>query len=345
MTIETTTPAPVKRRRWPALLAAAASLSILALSVFVVSRTLAGLDWAALGAAMRATSTGQFALAGAFAAGSYLALTGYDWIALRHLGERAPYRTVALASFTASSLSMTLGFPLATGGAVRYWIYSRAGVPAARVAAIILLVSLTYWTGVAGVVGLGLLLRPEDLAEVDRLTPAANMAIGAGLIAALVIWLAWVSARPRRLTIGGLVIATPRARLAFAQVGVAMADVSCAAGALWALMPAGHGLDFAGFAPTFVAAQVLGVASNVPGGVGPFEAAMLNAIDHLSAETVFASLLLFRAVYFLIPFVLGLAALGAHEAWTRWAQTADPALDRPSPDALRGQPEKPAAAP
>ena len=110
-----------------------------------------------------------------------------------------------------------------------------------------------------------------------------------------------------------------QARLAFAQVGVAMADVSCAAGALWALMPAGHGLDFAGFAPTFVAAQVLGVASNVPGGVGPFEAAMLNAIDHLSAEKVFASLLLFRAVYFLIPFVLGLATLGAHEAWTRWA--------------------------
>jgi uncharacterized membrane protein YbhN (UPF0104 family) len=125
--------------------------------------------------------------------------------------------------------------------------------------------------------------------------------------------------KPRRFSLRGMVVEAPRARFALAQIVVAMADVSCAAGALWALTPDGHGLDFLGFAPTFVAAQVLGVASNVPGGVGPFEAAMLNAVDGLPAETLFASLLLFRIVYFLVPFVLGLAALGAHEAWTRWA--------------------------
>jgi uncharacterized membrane protein YbhN (UPF0104 family) len=83
-------------------------------------------------------------------------------------------------------------------------------------------------------------------------------------------------------------------------------------------MPAGHGLDFLSFAPTFVASQVLGVASNVPGGVGPFEAAMLNAIWRLPAEAVLASLLMYRLVYFLVPFLLGLAMLGAREAWIRW---------------------------
>lgn len=307
-----------KRRRWPAILATGASLGILVLSVYVVSRTVAGLDLGALRAAIRATSAEQFFFAGVFTAGSFLALTLYDWLALRHLQERVRYRTIALASFSATSLSMTLGFPIVTGGTVRYWIYSRAGVKATRVAAIIMIVGLTYWMGVAGVVGVGLLLRPAEIADINQLKASVNMALGAGLIGALLAWVVLISMRRVSLRIRGLLIQAPRPRLAVAQILVAMTDLSCAAGALWALLPSGHGMDFFTFAPAFVTALVLGVASNVPGGIGPFEATMLNAIWELPAETVLASLLLFRIVYFLAPFVLGLALLGAHEIWTRW---------------------------
>ena len=65
---------------------------------------------------------------------SYLALTGYDGLALRHLGIKVPYWLTALASFTSYAFSFTLGFPLMTGAAVRYWVYGPAGLSARKVA-------------------------------------------------------------------------------------------------------------------------------------------------------------------------------------------------------------------
>ena len=58
---------------------------------------------------------------------SFLALTGYDALALRQLRLHVPYPTTALASFTSYAISFTLGFPLITAGTVRYWIYSHQG--------------------------------------------------------------------------------------------------------------------------------------------------------------------------------------------------------------------------
>jgi uncharacterized membrane protein YbhN (UPF0104 family) len=37
-----------------------------------------------------------------------------------------------------------------------------------------------------------------------------------------------------------------------------------------------------------------------------------------SSDQLLASLLLFRVVYYLVPFLLALALLGAHEASRRW---------------------------
>ena len=44
---------------------------------------------------------------------------------------------------------------------------------------------------------------------------------------------------------------------------------------------------------------------------------MLKTIPAPSGE-ILASLLLFRAIYYLAPFILAMALLGAHEAGRRW---------------------------
>ncbi len=62
----------------------------------------------------------------------------------------------------------------------------------------------------------------------------------------------------------------------------------------------------------------LGVASNAPGGIGVFEATMLKVVPGVAQEPLLASLLLFRAIYYVAPFVLALALLGAHECFRRW---------------------------
>ena len=119
------------------------SLGIAGLSLFILARTLANISFTDLRAAVAATSAEQIAAAGLLTACSFLALTGYDALALRQLRTYVPYRTTALASFTSYAISFTLGFPLITGGTVRYWIYSQAGLRAAKVA------SLTIIAGVS----------------------------------------------------------------------------------------------------------------------------------------------------------------------------------------------------
>ena len=94
-------------------------------------------------------------------------------------------------------------------------------------------------------------------------------------------------------------------------------DVCAAAGALYVLLPKGHGLGFLTFTALYSFAAMLGIASHAPGGLGVFEATMLNGVGG-SSDQVLASLLLFRGIYYVAPFVLAMALLGAYEAVRRW---------------------------
>ncbi|MGA8170668.1 MAG: UPF0104 family protein, partial [Methylocystis sp.] len=62
-------------------------------------------------------------------------------------------------------------------------------------------------------------------------------------------------------------------------------------------------------------AALVGAISHAPGGVGVFEAVMLGAVPSASPEILLAALLLFRAIYYLIPFTLALILLGRGERW------------------------------
>ena len=58
-----------------------------------------------------------------------------------------------------------------------------------------------------------------------------------------------------------------------------------------------------------------GILSHVPGGVGVFETVVLAALPAtIPVETAAAALLLFRLIYFILPFVLALAVLALYEA-------------------------------
>ena len=58
---------------------------------------------------------------------------------------------------------------------------------------------------------------------------------------------------------------------------------------------------------------MLGFASHSPGGLGVFDAAMLVALWQFDKEQLIAGLLLFRLLYYIIPFALALAILGIRE--------------------------------
>lgn len=300
------------------LVGLAASVALFGLALFVMARTLATISFADLRAAIRATSAEQVTLAVLCAVGSYLALTGYDFVVLRHLKRRMRYRVTALASFTSFAISFTLGFPLVTGGAVRYWIYAQHGLGPGDVARVTAIGGVTFWLGMGLVLGFGLVTQAEMISTLNLVAPSLNRLIGAGVLGLVVAYFVLVSSGRRELTIQGFRLKMPGFRITSAQTLLGVIDVCMGAAVLYQLLPAGHGVDFVTFAAVYSFACILGIASHAPGGIGVFDATMLKIIPSPSQEAMLASLLLFRILYYVAPFILALALLGANEAARRW---------------------------
>jgi hypothetical protein len=317
-----------KNRKALRRIGVAISLLIVSISLIVFFRTVATVNPRQLEAAFAATGLDQIALALALAALSYLALTGYDWLAMRHLKIKVPYRLTALASFTSYSVSFTLGFPLITGGAIRYWIYGPAGMSAGKVASLTAIAGITFWLGMGLIVGVGFLFDAEAIGKINHFHALANQLIGLGVVGALIAYFIWVSVRKWRARPVVFNLALPGPTLTLGQTTLGVIDVCSAAGALYVLLPQGHGLTFLTFCALYSFACMLGIASNAPGGLGVFEATMLKGVGGPS-EPLLASLLLFRAIYYLIPFILAMALLGAHEAARRWRSLRE-AMEAPA---------------
>lgn len=252
-----------------------------------------------------------------FTALSYALLTFYDALALRKLGLAIPYRTTALASYTSFSVSFTLGFPLVTAGTVRYWIYSKRGMRTAEVAKLTVIVGMTFWLGMAAVLGAALLYSPETIAVLARATPTIMQSAGAGTLLAVAVYLGWVAGGRRAIEVRGWRLELPGATMSTAQIALGAGDVCAAAAVLYVLLPPGHGIGFETFLAIYVFACVVGIASHLPGGVGAFEATMLIGLAHLPREPVLGALLLFRLIYYITPFVIALMLLGLYEVANR----------------------------
>src|SRR6202047_478850 len=111
------------------------------------------------------------------AAASYLLLTLYDVLALRHIGRTLPYRHVALAAFTGYAFSHALGFGSVIGPAIRYRIYTPMGLTAGEVAETSAFVIVTFTAGLVAVFPVIALLDPSSLDTLGISRPA-GIALG-----------------------------------------------------------------------------------------------------------------------------------------------------------------------
>jgi hypothetical protein len=84
---------------------------------------------------------------------------------------------------------------------------------------------------------------------------------------------------------------------------------------MYLLMPAQPGIDFVSLAVVFILATLLGFASHAPGSIGVFDAAMLVALPEFGREQLVATLVVFRILYFLIPFGIAISVMGTRELW------------------------------
>ena len=102
---------------------------------------------------------------------SYSALTGYDYLAARHINQALPYKQVARTSFISTSISYTAGFNFLTGGSLRYRLYSGYGLSLAQIWEIIIFCISTFWVGFCFIAGLLFTFYPLRLSEYAYVIP------------------------------------------------------------------------------------------------------------------------------------------------------------------------------
>lgn len=311
----------------------AASVAMIAIALFILYRLLGDVDAGKVIAAVRDTSPWAVAAACLFVAIGYLTLTFYDYFALRSIGQHGvPYRTAALASFTSYTIGHNLGATVFTGGAVRLRIYSAWGLGIVEVAKIAFITGLTFWLGNIFVLSFALAYAPGSASAVTQMPAWANQSLGLAGLLAIAAYIAWLLPRPRVIGRAGWRIVLPDARLSFVQIGIGVLDFAAGSLAFYMLMPAAPATDFVVVAVVFVSATLLGFISHAPGSLGIFDATTLLALPHFDKEELLAALLVFRLLYFVVPFAVAVLLLGLRELWiARRARCAYvPAQDAPS---------------
>ena len=292
------------------------SVAIIAVAAVVLTHMLRDLDVDQVFAAMKAVTPHRIALAGLFVAGGYFTLTFYDWFALRTIGHpEIPYYTAALSGFTSYAVGHNIGATVFTGGAVRYRIYSGRGLTAVDVAKICFVAGLTFWLGNATVLGLSVVLDPHAAAPITQLPGWINRLIAVGILAVLFSYIGWVWSAPRSIGKNDWTVRLPNGPSTLLQILIGLFDLGCCAMAMYMLLPTEPNIGFVTLLVVFVSATLLGFASHAPGGLGVFDAAMLVALWQFDKEHLVAGLLLFRVLYYLVPFAVALTILGTREVW------------------------------
>jgi uncharacterized membrane protein YbhN (UPF0104 family) len=116
------------------------------------------------------------------------------------------------------------------------------------------------------------------------------------------------------LKIKGWGFEAPGLKLSIGQILIATLDLAIAAGILYVLMPQGPGLTYSKFLGIFLLAQITGLISAVPGGLGVFETVILLLMSDFGEPTaIMGSLVLYRAIYYLLPLTIASVLLGTNE--------------------------------
>nr|WP_283256122.1 bifunctional lysylphosphatidylglycerol flippase/synthetase MprF [Dyella humicola] len=291
------------------------SVAMLCLALWALRRLASEVSYREVARYVHGLENYRVALAVLLTAGSYGVMTLYDWFGLAYVGKRLPRAQVSLISFISYAFSNALGMALLISGSIRYRFYIQAGLTTAEVAKVVLYCTLSFWLGLCALTGVTLLFVP-----VPPSLPLASwrLPVAAVLTAIPLLWLVGNRLLGRPLRIWRWRVSLPSARVAARQILVGAVDWGLAAYVLYLLMPDQVDTGFGHFLAIFVLAQIAGLISHVPGGLGVFEAVMLagfGAAGNQGLEApILGALAAYRLIYYFLPLLAATLVVLVREA-------------------------------
>ncbi|MFQ6078460.1 MAG: bifunctional lysylphosphatidylglycerol flippase/synthetase MprF, partial [Thermodesulfobacteriota bacterium] len=249
---------------------------------------------------------------------SYSIMTGYDALALRYIRHPLAYVKIALASFIGYSFSNNIGLSMIAGGSVRYRLYSAWNLSTIEITEVVAFCSLTLWLGFFSLGGVVFLFEPVVVPEALHLPFASVRPLGMIFLVLVGGYVLWSALRKSPLKLREWEFPLPSIRLSLIQIIMASLDWILAGSVLYSLLPATANLSYPGFLGIFLLAQIAGLASQIPGGLGVFESVIVLLLSrYLPASSILGSLLAYRGIYYLLPLIVAAVLLGTHEVFQR----------------------------
>lgn len=311
---------PDARTKVPGRGAAGVLASVLVLAILVVCcfegerRLSSSLDYRDIVHALRSTQWGVAFGAVALAALSYLFLICRDAYVLHAAQARLRWVDVGLSGFCATALSNAVGLGGMSGAVVRYRIYAAAGLAADDATSVIGSLVVGYGAGLVSA-GLAALLFEAVYSHspLSWMHPGALAALSLALTLLLAVGAAFGG---RAFKVFGFVLQIPKAKILLAQMASTWLYLMSAGVCFWLLLPQ-SGVALASLLPVFAVAMALGGISHVPGGFGAFDAIMFATLsDRVAPADAAAALVVFRAVFYVLPLYVSTALLACSE-WRR----------------------------
>jgi phosphatidylglycerol lysyltransferase len=302
-------------RKTKNLLGSLLGLALFLAALLLMHRSLSEYHYRDITAEARAVPAFRVVAALFFTALNYLVLTGYDVLAFRYVGRGLEYGKIAFASFIGYAFSNNIGMSLLAGSSVRYRLYTSWGLSVLEVAKMVVFSTLTLWLGLLAVGGVAFVAVPVPAVSLPGLPFASARPLGALFLALVAGYLFWSRFRRKPLVVAQREIPIPSARLSLAQIAVSSLDWLLAGSVLFVLLPYSSASSLPLFFAVFLLAQVAGLVSQVPGGLGVFETVfLLLHPGGFTPSQLAGALLLYRGIYYLLPLVLSAIMLGAYEA-------------------------------
>ena len=245
-----------------------------------------------------------------------LALACYDVVAAKYLKLPLRWWQPLGTGLLGYSITNTTGHAVVVGGILRLRIYPRWNIKAGNIGEIVGFGVLTYYLGLSCTAACAFLLEGgglartlSDIPHVGEVLahPWVRYTIPAVLLSLILTWFVLLFTVKRTIRIRKHDFRLPKPIIGLLQVIVSCADLCIVASVLWVLLPSHDGMDWLSFVGIFAVIQFISLLSAVPGGIGVFEGIMLVVLAPIASRQseVFAMLLTFRAIYYLIPFALG----------------------------------------
>lgn len=243
----------------------------------------------------------------------YLILGGYDVIAFKYINVPLKFKNVLFTCFISNALGNNTGYSMLFGGSIRYRLYSLYNVSMINVTKVLFFSSATIWFGLLIIGGVVFTFFPVNFSD-NKFFFESSVPLGILflIIVCLYTLLSFFKSKPIKI-FNKFTITFPDIKITLWQMLLATADWVIASCTLFVLLPQGE-ISYITLLQIFLVAQMLGILSQVPGGMGVFETAIVMMLPQATESSyVMGALLAYRAIFYFFPLSIALLLLASHE--------------------------------